>query len=478
MITQHSFAGWSFGEEHNSPVPNDSDSLHAWFADRHDGWQEQLVREAAVLPCCDSNIACHPATVYRKVLQAMRSDVMVARICWQQLEKDLENASQSLMSCIRQREACFFPWLCVNGLWGNVDALYPLGTKGWKMVRHIPSVKLRTAIVDQTAVIYQGLVALGLENIEIEFFDIEGRRKPGTRLVKSRLEALGGQLPLRSASPAMPDASSRADYDDCDVRCLLRGKGRWQLLQAKGIEDIRNIPSGEALSLRQRNQRRALIDGTPYGDREALKSWLADLSPDMCFLDFECIQSPQTLFAGTSPWQYVPVMYSLTGKNGDTVWFCLPPDSQDLAGFAVDLAENLKDCGDIAVYGDAMERRSLALLANLVAGSDHEQVLRTAIDKIVDLHTPFESGWLYFPEQKGKTSLKTIAAILGQAYDDHSVADGRQASLRYFWLRHGYPDATIATAEKKRGILSAIEKYSRADTRNLFLLWQAIKRLV
>ncbi len=499
MIHPVDFCGWFSDAVFEHSKDDSGSALQAWFGEQHDGWLEQEVRDSAIKDFPDISRRIHPVYVFQQILCMQRSSRSIEAVQFCRLEQELQKCKAEVAENFHARQTYVFPWLHIEGRWVSADVLLPLGSQGWRIVRYCPSAKIRSGIIEQTAWFYLACNQLGFENIEVEFrfpdsayclpsdgfsenrnqsFPFDS--KAGTRMVRTRAASLKNSEPVLRKARVLSEKDWRQDVSVYDVRCLLRGKAQGNRLIEQGINDIRHISAKSQLSARQRNQVTALEQGKLVSDRESLQDWVNLAKDKACFLDFESIQSPLPRFAGTHSWQYVPVMYSFTDTCGHTDWELHCPESHNLSVFARGLANRLRDIETIFVYGDVMEKRCLALLSILASKAGDQStadILQKAVDRTLDIHTPFEQGWVYYPEQKGKTSLKTIAALIAKDYRGVAVADGRDASLQYYWVLNGFPDGTYPTKHQQKSTLKNIEQYSRADTANLYEIWNVLARL-
>ncbi|GAB6089688.1 DUF2779 domain-containing protein [Spirochaeta dissipatitropha] len=462
------------------------------LAAAHDALLEQQVRSSMINYYPEADRCPDPAFVLKQRLQSYRSDTALRVIKTAEIEYELAIASCKTKSSYLNRTTLVYPYSCwQESIWCSVDVMIPVGTQGWKIQRILPNARLKSGIITQTALFYLCLSNSGAVHVDVEFIGPGGKIIPGTRLVKKRGEEIRtlartfmDETSVEYAGPGAFFPIQRAAADDAanenspyHVRHLLRGKGDYRSLLRDGIEDIRSIPSSVRLSQRQRNQQKALIENTVFPDAVSLAAWCQEIDESIVFLDFESVQSSITLYPSVPPWQYVPVMYSISDSAASSGWKCLDPASDNLSGLADSLAEDLAGAGSIGVFGAAMELHCLLFLSEYTSKRENKEILLTARDRIVDLHHPFESGWVYFPEQKGKTSLKSLTEVLSpdECNDAKTVFDGRTASLQYYWQRCGYPDGTYPTRWHSQVIMNEIEQYSRNDTLYLCRLWELLR---
>lgn len=462
------------------------------LAAAHDALLEQQVRSSMTDYYPDAERCLDPAKVLKQRLQGYRSDVGLAKIREAEIEAELELAQCKTRSSYLNRITLIYPYsLWQDSIWCSVDVMIPVGSQGWKIQRILPNSRLKSGIITQTALFYLCLSKYGAVHIDVEFIGPGGKIIPGTRLVKKRAEEIqtaiqsflkeslvqyrgpGSIIPIQKIDVK----NALEEYPLYHVRYLLRGKGDYRSLLIDGIDDIRNIPSSARLSQRQKNQQKALTENTVFPDPDSLAVWCQKIDEPIVFLDFESVQSSTALYPNVSPWQYVPVMYSISDSSAESSWKYLDPASSNLSELADSLADDLSCAASIGVFGAAMELHCLLFLSEHASNQKNRTILLSARDRVVDLHQPFESGWVYFPEQKGKTSLKSLTEVLCPEEGGISgvVCDGRTASLQYYWQRCGYPDGTWPAAWHSRMIMSDIEQYSRNDTLYLSRLWELLR---
>ena len=203
-------------------------------------------------------------------------------------------------------------------------------------------------------------------------------------------------------------------------------------LEAAGIEEIRDIPGDFSLSYLQGIARRAVQEQSAvvHGD---ISSMLAGLTSPIRYLDFETFAPAIPRFAGTSPYDAVPFLFSVhTERNG------APPkhtdylheqDDDPRRRLAGRLIEAVGSNGSICTYS-SYERTVLNALA---AALPHRADELTAIAaRLVDL-LPVVRNTYYHPEFRSSFSIKNVLPVLvpGMGYGDLEIPDGQTASVQY-----------------------------------------------
>ncbi len=241
-------------------------------------------------------------------------------------------------------------------------------------------------------------------------------------------------------------------------------------LAEEGIDDILDVPD-DLLNTRQKRVKEHTLAKTVYFDAEGAAADLADLGDPKYFLDFETIQFPVPIWAGTRPYQQIPVQFSLhtlTAKNQLSHFSFLDLSGSDPSRpFAEALSANCGTNGPVFVYSAAFEVTRIRELA--VRFLDLAGQLLAIIDRIVDL-LPIARERYYHPSQHGSWSIKVVlpAAVPELSYDAlEGVKDGSMAM-------EAYAEAIqpTVTAARKSEIEQQLIAYCRLDTYAMVRLWQ------
>ncbi len=243
-------------------------------------------------------------------------------------------------------------------------------------------------------------------------------------------------------------------------------------LLREGILSLRDVPPDyPGLTPAQRETCAIVQSGEPWFD-PALASALDGLVLPAHFLDFETWGSALPVFPGTTPYQQVPVQWSLHTLAVDGALVhreYLHAEATDPRGAIADsLLEALGgDDGPVVVYTD-YEHRVLAALADALP--DRAADLRALLPRLFDLHA-LVKRYVRHPGFRGRTSLKVVLPALADdvTYEELAVRDGATATLRYEAATRG------GLSESERGrIFADLRAYCAVDTLALVRVVQAL----
>lgn len=243
-----------------------------------------------------------------------------------------------------------------------------------------------------------------------------------------------------------------------------------ELAQA-GIDDLRDVPD-ELLNERQRRVKKHTLDNQPYFDAEAAAADLACHPLPAQFLDFETIQFPVPIWAGTRPYQQIPFQFSLHRVSASGILehheFLDLSGADPSARFA---AELIRLCGEaplpVFVYNAAFERSRINELAERFP--EKRESLLAINARIVDL-LPIARERYYHPSQQGSWSIKAVlpAVVPELNYRDlEGVQDGGMAMEAFLEALHPQ-----TTSERKQCIHDQLLAYCKLDTYAMVRLWQ------
>ncbi|MBQ1516233.1 MAG: DUF2779 domain-containing protein [Lachnospiraceae bacterium] len=222
----------------------------------------------------------------------------------------------------------------------------------------------------------------------------------------------------------------------------------------------------------------ALNDRGTYTEPEHIRKFLSGLSFPLYFLDFETMQTAVPVFPGTRPYAQIPFQYSLhyIEREGGEL-----QHTEFLAESGPDprraVAEHL--CADIPMnvcvtaFNKAFECTRLKELAAVFP--DLSEHLLNISDHIVDLLTPFQSGYYYNRAMGGSFSIKTVLPAIcpdDPALDYHNlegVHHGGEAMALFPKIR----DMEPSEREQAR---RALLKYCELDTLAMVRVWEELVR--
>ena len=244
------------------------------------------------------------------------------------------------------------------------------------------------------------------------------------------------------------------------VQGLGGGKAKLGDLIAEGIDDIRDVPVARLSEKQQWIQnvtRSGKADLLP-GARE----FVASLEYPRYYLDFETVSPPIPIWAGTRPYETLPMQWSChfepePGKLDHAEFLDLTGDPP-MRRLAESLIRALGKEGPVLMY-TTYER---GIINGLIARfPDLEAPLQAIVGRLVDLHPPTQHFY-YHPAMAGSWSLKavlpTIAADMQYSELD-GIQEGTAASEGY--LEAIQPDTT---PERKAELKEQLLVYCKFDT--------------
>lgn len=403
----------------------------------------------------------------------------------------------------------FEPAFRHQGVLVRVDILERLPSGGWRLGEVKSTTRLKDVNIPDVAVQLWVLRGVGLDVREAEVItlnrdyvhdgirlDLDAlfKRHPVMDEVEALQETVStrvGEMLAMLAQPAAPDISPGDHcfkpydcpyYGHCtrdfvwpdhgiDELPSLHPHRRAQLEEA-GIEEVRDIPAEFSLTTLQRIVRRAVREqrAIVHGNVSAA---LAGLAPPVRYLDFETFAPAIPRFAGTSPYDAVPFLFSVhTEHNGTPLEhtdYLHDQDGDPRPHIADRLIEAVGTEGPICTYSH-YERTVLSALAAAVPERADELAAVSA--RLFDL-LPVLRNTYYHPEFHGSFSIKNVLPVLvpGMGYDDLDIPDGRTASAQFMHALRSADD------RERRQTFDNLRAYCERDTLAMVRLRQALRTI-
>ena len=377
----------------------------------------------------------------------------------------------------------------------RVDILQRLGDGRWNLIEVKSATSVKDVYLPDVAVQYNVLIGSALEIVDAGILYLNSKYVyDGTKLellnlftfsdLTEQILELRQKLPtklaelkdmLAAANPpqVVPSRHCLSPYpcefwDHCTAEMPefwvmgLTGirEERLNELAAMGVEDIRHIPKGFALSELQERIKTCVVSREDYVAAE-LEEELTNLEYPVHFLDFETVSPPIPVYADTRPYQAIPFQWSdhILSKGGDLHHssFLFREDGDPQPVFAKSLLEILGEGGTIFTYSN-YERRVLSELAEHLPGQS-DQILAT-LDRFKDLQALIKR-YFYSPGFRGSFSLKSVLPVLvpNMSYENLVIKEGTYASLAYLRMLKSKTEP-----EEKRRIGQALVDYCSYDT--------------
>ena len=230
-------------------------------------------------------------------------------------------------------------------------------------------------------------------------------------------------------------------------------------IQERAIDEVGDIPSDFSLNKRQEIIRLAVVEDRPIVHYKNLAAIDAIEQP-IHYLDFETFAPAIPRFAGTTPYETIPFLFSLhserEGREHEHTEYLHEENTDPRPQLTEHLIRAVGNVGAICTFSK-YERSIIDKLR--VANPEYAHELAAIRARLVDLLDFVRRGY-YHPDFQGSLSLKRILPVLCPelGYDDLAIADGRAAGLQYI--------AALDTKDTKERftIFNDLRKYCRRDT--------------
>lgn len=258
----------------------------------------------------------------------------------------------------------------------------------------------------------------------------------------------------------------------------LRGERAWRYY-SEGIYAVADLPEEDHFTTKQRLQIDGVKQGTTHIEKTRIGEWLDKLHYPLYFLDFETINPGIPIYAGSRPYEQIPVQYSLhiVDHPGAT-----PRHQEFLASFEQDprkemaeaLFEALGNTGHIIAYNMSFEKRCINTLAAFNPAL--AKGLSSLNSRFIDLMTPFQKGWYYTPEMKGSYSIKYVLPALIKndrlSYSALSISNGGDAST----YLQALAESRVKSKDLKQ-VRTDLLAYCKLDTLAMVKIWKKLETL-
>jgi len=245
-------------------------------------------------------------------------------------------------------------------------------------------------------------------------------------------------------------------------------------LSAEGIIDLSLVPDDLNLNDRQERAKSAALSGNLFVDASLGKA-LSAIAWPCHYLDFETVATVLPLYHSHGCHQQVLTQFSIHHRDAIDAEVrhseYLADAAKDCQGeLAEALIAALGQHGSIIVYSSFEPTRIKALRD---AFPDLAAPLQAILSRLVDLHS-FIADYVYHPDFKGNSSIKTVLPVLvpDLSYKHLAVGDGDTALTRFARMARGeIADNDIETTRQQ------LLDYCKLDTFAMLRLHETLFQL-
>ena len=235
---------------------------------------------------------------------------------------------------------------------------------------------------------------------------------------------------------------------------------------AEGYCDIRDVPSEEITADTQMRIHHVTCEGVPEV-LDGANRILSGLVYPRYYLDFETIAPAVPFWAGTRPYQAIPVQWSCHIDDGSGDGSCQSMRHEEFLDLSGNppmraLAESLIDClaeaGPVLMYTN-YEEQVIRTLADMFP--DLSRDLQKIIDRLFDLH-PVVKDHYYHPDMLGSWSIKAVLPTINPDMDYKKLAGIREGTA----ASNGFLEAINPETDmiRKLELEEQLRRYCRFDT--------------
>lgn len=239
-----------------------------------------------------------------------------------------------------------------------------------------------------------------------------------------------------------------------------------------GITSIHEIPDSFSLSDNQRRVVECVQNGEMEVDSD-LQNKLSEIQWPAYYLDFETMMTALPLWPDITPYEQIPVQYSLhicdlPGNITHHAEYLADPHHDCRRDLTQRLIENCKGEGSIIAYS-SFEKTTITKLSK--SFPDLSEELQSLIDRIVDLEKCIKC--INHPEFCGRTSIKVVLPVLVPylSYKGLEIADGDTALVTFAKMAQGKMDS-----EDMEMTRAALLEYCKMDTLAMVRLHEVLER--
>lgn len=273
---------------------------------------------------------------------------------------------------------------------------------------------------------------------------------------------------FKYSNPSVPD------YGVHDIARIGSSPKKLKELVDAGVLSLEDIPGDIKLTPNQRAQLHAYRTGEAFIDKAAISRDLDEIAFPIHFIDYETFAPPLPLFDGYSPYDQIPLQYSVhvVGSPGEEPIHrdFLHAGTNDPSGAFFDsLQQHVGSFGTIIVWNKAFESHVNDRISRRLPHT--REYLIHFNDRIYDLMDIFTKQYFVHKNLFGKVSIKKVLPVLTPelSYSPLEIHDGAAASLAWSKLL-----SAALGPEESKDIYGHLREYCTLDSFGMYAIWRAL----
>lgn len=249
-------------------------------------------------------------------------------------------------------------------------------------------------------------------------------------------------------------------------------------LEDLGHELVPDIPADFAFRNGKHRRYAELVRlGQPVIQSERIRAFLDSFQYPLYFFDYETLAGVVPAFDGLRPYQQLPMQYSLhilREPDGELEHreFLHRYGTHPGQTLLTQLQRDIGEIGSVVTWNASFEKSCNDGLGKLFP--EFAEYLTALNGRVVDLMTPFSSGWYEDYRFGGSASIKKVLPVLVPelSYTGLSIADG--ATAQRLWM-----EVVLSgkTPERKAQILEDLLRYCELDTLAMVKIYDYLNKL-
>lgn len=307
------------------------------------------------------------------------------------------------------------------------------------------------------------------DQIEAILDDIPGWLDAFRHMLEDGVPEISTGPHCSSPYPCQFSKHCSVDAPEYPVSLLPRAAKLAKQLEAMGYRDLRDVPPELLNNDIQRRIQACSKNNAVYVSDEVAEQ-LSMLPYPRYYLDFESVQFPIPIWAGTRPFEQLPFQWSCHIEHDEDGGlehkeFLAKSGEPPMRQFTESLIACLGSDGPVLVYSN-FERTTIRQLQQRFP--DLNAALENIVDRLVDL-LPVAEHHYYHPAMKGSWSIKAVLPTIAPELDYKalSVQDGNMAQLAFLEMIDNDTEPV-----RRQDIRAALLEYCGQDTLAMVRLYQ------